>query len=614
MTVEQLSDYLPRYGDCLAAIAFCKKSILSSPQKVKGPCSSLRERLILKLQGKKIGQEHSRRSAPQKGNMNAKKTSKKIEIGWLHQYGPNNIKQVRSSSGGGTRHIQVDLDCPISHVLDVAKDLFFPNGLSKKGSVENFNFSITDQIQEIIPNEKTVGDYIESTKHKIVGMYILSSHQEKLNKPQEKSELVLVDGSSSTEMSDMNHEQPALFEPERFEPVSSLNSQEEASCSEILDDNVFSNNNLEPYTFSAPDHNLVEQNEVFYSHSQEEVSLPNLPNSAEFHADETCVIRIHRSNILSEMIQVFKDPVIITRTLQYIFVEELGRDAKGVSRDVYAAFWEAFLLKFTDGEDFRIPVLSNSLGDAEWESVGRILLKGYEDHKYFPVTIAPAFSVALCHGEMAVSTDILKNSFMFYLSVTDREIIESSLHRESEDNDDLLEFLDRFECHSIPTQENFIVLILQIAHRVIIQEPKYVLDSLQRVGRHFWSKEFPTVDSILVMYEKLEPTIQKVLALFKANPLTKEQNDAFKFLQKFVRGRNKTQLRYLLRFLTGSDMLCVESIEITFVVRHGVGRVPTAHTCGPVLELPSTYMNFPDFRNEWESILQGKENMHMTLA
>ena len=164
MTVEQLSDYLPRYGDCLAAIAFCKKSILSSPQKVKGPCSSLRERLILKLQGKKIGQEHSRRSAPQKGNMNAKKTSKKIEIGWLHQYGPNNIKQVRSSSGGGTRHIQVDLDCPISHVLDVAKDLFFPNGLSKKGSVENFKFSITDQIQEIIPNEKTVGDYIESYK------------------------------------------------------------------------------------------------------------------------------------------------------------------------------------------------------------------------------------------------------------------------------------------------------------------------------------------------------------------------------------------------------------------------------------------------------------------
>ena len=214
--------------------------------------------------------------------------------------------------------------------------------------------------------------------------------------------------------------------------------------------------------------------------------------------------------------------------------------------------------------------------------------------------------MALCHGEMAVSTDILKNSFMFYLSVTDREIIESSLHRESEDNDDLLEFLDRFECHSIPTQENFIVLILQIAHRVIIQEPKYVLDSLQRVGRHFWSKEFPTVDSILVMYEKLEPTIQKVLALFKANPLTKEQNDAFKFLQKFVLGRNKTQLRYLLRFLTGSDMLCVESIEITFVVRHGVGRVPTAHTCGPVLELPSTYMNFPEFRNEWESILQGK--------
>ena len=99
----------------------------------------------------------------------------------------------------------------------------------------------------------------------------------------------------------------------------------------------------------------------------------------------------------------------------------------------------------------------------------------------------------------------------------------------------------------------------------------------QRVGQGIWREEFPTVDTILEMYKQSEPTVQKVLALFSANPMSKEQSESLKYLQKFVRGRNKEQLRQLLRFLTGSDMLCVQKIEISFVVRYGVGRVPTAH-------------------------------------
>ena len=118
----------------------------------------------------------------------------------------------------------------------------------------------------------------------------------------------------------------------------------------------------------------------------------------------------------------------------------------------------------------------------------------------------------------------------------------------------------------------------------------------------------------MTLYESLKPDIPKVLGLLKASPSTKEESASFGFLQRFVRGRNTKQLVQLLRLLTGSDVVCVDKIDVTFVVRFGKGRVPSIHTCGPTLELPSTYVNFPDFRTEWESIMDSKYSMEMSIA
>ena len=66
--------------------------------------------------------------------------------------------------------------------------------------------------------------------------------------------------------------------------------------------------------------------------------------------------------------------------------------------------------------------------------------------------------------------------------------------------------------------------------------------------------------------------------------------------------------------MTSGDMLCVPNIRIEFVQRFGLGRAPTFHTCGPTIELPTNYRNFPDFRNEWENIMANKENLKMDIA
>ena len=53
-------------------------------------------------------------------------------------------------------------------------------------------------------------------------------------------------------------------------------------------------------------------------------------------------------------------------------------------------------------------------------------------------------------------------------------------------------------------------------------------------------------------------------------------------------------------------MLCVESIEVTFTDLDGAAQRPVAHTCGSVLELPTTYQSFPQFRQEMNAIFSSE--------
>ncbi|XP_055957634.1 uncharacterized protein LOC130013114, partial [Patella vulgata] len=245
-------------------------------------------------------------------------------------------------------------------------------------------------------------------------------------------------------------------------------------------------------------------------------------------ADANCMnITLHRTILQNELIGIFKNQDILHLILNISFVNELGQDSDGVSRDAYAGFWDSFYQKNTDGETYRVPILVNEYSQEEWGAIGRILLKGFIDHKYFPINLAPAFSIALILGEEHLT---------------------------------------------------------------------------------------PSIDSILNIYDSLKTTVQKVIKLFNATPLCKEESTSFEFLKRFTRGRDSRQLKRLLRLLTGSDVICVDQILVSFVVRHGCQRIPTIHTCGPSLELPSTYLSFPDFRSEWENILENKESIKMTIA
>ena len=87
----------------------------------------------------------------------------------------------------------------------------------------------------------------------------------------------------------------------------------------------------------------------------------------------------------------------------------------------------------------------------------------------------------------------------------------------------------------------------------------------------------------------MEPTTKKVLGMLDAMPVTNAERAALDYFKRFVRGLEIPQLKCLLMFITGADVICVPKIQVDFTKLEGFQRRPIAHVCGCVVELPSTY-------------------------
>ena len=71
----------------------------------------------------------------------------------------------------------------------------------------------------------------------------------------------------------------------------------------------------------------------------------------------------------------------------------------------------------------------------------------------------------------------------------------------------------------------------------------------------------------------------------KAKPKNDGERDAFKYLQRFVRGLDAGKLAESLLLTTATDGMMENELKVIFARNKGLSSRPIAHNCEPVLEL-----------------------------
>lgn len=538
------------------------------------------------------------------------KSSRKIEFGWIHEG-----KYMRNCCGGGTKVLEVSKDSTRKDLVSHARTLFFPNGKSKKGKWEHFQHNIFDFKESELDESTTVGELTRRSKVGTLRFYLNTSSivfpdtatDSKIERhpetPAEQQRLVHSyehqDNPVSAESSSTAEDSPVDLDVVEPSPRSCYSEAFEGlpvyePFTRNMDDTI-------PVLFSA--------DEVFSGPSTSTSNLDGHVQGTgqisflEYQQHHT-QIKLHRENLVDEMIGQFKNEAILSYHLKYSFFNEKGADADGLARDVYAAFWTGFLDCAAEGAEMRVPTLSPRWQEEEWKAVGRILAKGFTDQGYFPLRFAPAFTTALIFGEHAVSADLLFESLLLYLSQCQRDLVTAALmNKDSENQDELLDLLDQMGVKEVPSPDTLKAVLLQLAHKKIIQQPKYALDNMSAVAGQALRAILPTTSKVHDMYNDKKPTCAKVLKMIKAFPSTSAERQALGFLCQYIQELDEVGLRKLLRFVTGSDIICVNRIYITFTNLDGLARRPVAHTCGSVMELPRTYQSYPELREEMENVL-----------
>ncbi|XP_057315313.1 uncharacterized protein LOC130656470 isoform X1 [Hydractinia symbiolongicarpus] len=294
----------------------------------------------------------------------------------------------------------------------------------------------------------------------------------------------------------------------------------------------------------------------------------------------------------------------VTDDIRYIWIDPRGQEdngaGSGVSRDIYSSFWNEVYNAYLYGEQERVPQVRHDLYKQEWRAIGMIILKGYVDTGYFPISLSRAFLCFCLFGE--VPEELLISSFLKYLSSDESQLVTKAIGKNEGKNvihsDEFAEILEQFKCKTVVIESNVKSVIIELAScwEVAFSELKK-------------KPEFPSMKNIVKFYERLEPTTKKVVALFKnVHTSSSAEQDSFNYLKRYVRGLETIMLKKFMKFITGSDNMVVDTVEIIFTrPESNFSRRPVAHTCTPRLELPSTYNNYCELREEFSNILQSSE-------
>ncbi|PFX23747.1 hypothetical protein AWC38_SpisGene11709 [Stylophora pistillata] len=167
----------------------------------------------------------------------------------------------------------------------------------------------------------------------------------------------------------------------------------------------------------------------------------------------------------------------------------------------------------------------------------------------------------------------------------------------------LLEVFSNYNCRIMVNSENVSQVIEEIANKELLQKPQYIADCWKDIVSTLLPS-FPDFAAISKRYEFLIPSTSKILSCLEENPESDGERESLKFLKRYFTGLDTPQkLSKFVRFISGSELMLFDAIQVNFTNLSGLSRRPIAHTCNTLLELSSTYQSFPELREEFSAIL-----------
>lgn len=320
------------------------------------------------------------------------------------------------------------------------------------------------------------------------------------------------------------------------------------------------------------------------------------------------------------MIATFKEQGIFHMNLDVTFIGYNGKmeegKGEGVFRDALSTFWNQFFNSLAVGAQEKIPSIRHDCQKEEWEAIARILVYGYIRNRYFPLSLSLGFLIVCLFGDDSVSSEFLLSCFRQHLSDDERDTFDKCFEDDFDPNDDdMKDFLSYYKCFRNHSKENIRQIIFEIAHQEIIQKPRYILNCWAPIVKSLKIlPDFQSVKDVQHMYDAKRPTTKKVLKLIQSEPASDKERLCLDHLKKYIRSLQGNFLPLFLQFITGSDVICFPHIEVTFSVLDGKTRRPVAHTCGPLLEIPSTYQSYNELSEEFSELLSNKDAWHFNIV
>ncbi|CAC5416693.1 unnamed protein product [Mytilus coruscus] len=360
------------------------------------------------------------------GNQNALKGTRQVKLVLMKRDKTGQFTKIWTQKGGRSRKLPINKSTKKDEIIKLGKQIYFgKDGISKLGSVADFNFGIKNFEGEVVDDTLSVGDLYTATGLTLLTFYILLT-------PVEEESLPKLSLPKKSVKIDEQHEKEQTDEKEQDE-----NDLTHSVGTEIIAEAMLSSGVAD---FDGGD--SLDSIPDFFEHvaflEPENIDVPgdfSLPVEEPVTLNEA--LTQNQDDDRNPKNKSTQD--IIQRNLMFEYVNEIGSDLDGVSRNVYSSFWIEFLRCSSEGEDCRVPALNSRWQADEWMSIGRIMAKGYQDHQIFPLQLSKVTTIVIAFGEETVTSADSFNSFLHFVSQTDRDLIQAALKDDlkGEDKDDL---------------------------------------------------------------------------------------------------------------------------------------------------------------------------------